>query len=264
MLAEFTTTYQANGLLYGQGRSAVPGFRLSVYASAPKLTHNWGVHVLGGTFVSWVATPVVHEWLRTPAGASAATGFSNPLSGNDTAYNRGYWHCWYGLDSVTPARVYHRSGPISVGQHNFAMAPYGAFIYLPNHGRTEIGSRCQYIVNYTDDSTHYYSGNEFLWEYVAMQNVTRKLALGANGYLDQQITADRLRGAICAGGNQGLDLSMGPEVRNQVGPMILIAKYFRDTLGENRPSGNAFWIEFGIPLSFSHPKQQAAQLSQPI
>ena len=80
------------------------------------------------------------------------------------------------------------------------MPPSGAFTYLPNHGRTEISSRLQYIVNYTDSATHYHSGNEFLWEYVAMQNVTKKLAIGANGYLYQQTTDDRLLGVIYAGG----------------------------------------------------------------
>jgi hypothetical protein len=162
----------------------------------------------------------------------------------------------------TPAPVYHRGGPINVGQHNFATAPSGAFTYLPNHGRTEISSRVQYIVNYTDAATHYHSGNELLWEYVAMQYLTKKLAVGANGYFYQQTTDDRLLGVIYAGGNRGRDLAIGPEVHYQLGPMILIAKYFRDNLVENRPRGNAFWVEFAVPLSHPHPRQQAQQLSQ--
>ena len=219
MFAEFNTTYQANGFLDGQGHSAVPGFRLSVYAFAPKITHNWGVHLLGGDLVSWVAIPFAYEWVRTPAGTYSTTGISNPILGvADIAYNRGNWHWWYGLDVETPAPVYHKGGPINVGQHNFATAPSGAFTYLPHHGRTEISSRLQYIVNYTDPATHYHSGNEFLWEYVAMQNVTKKLAIGANGYFYQQTTADRLLGVIYAGGNQGRDLAIGPEVHYRTWP----------------------------------------------
>jgi hypothetical protein len=262
MFAEFSTTYQAHDLLDGQGHSAVPGFRLSVYAFAPKLTHNWGLHVLGGTFVSWIATPIAYECLRTPAGTHATTGFTNPVIGNDIAYNRGNWHWWYGLDVETPAPVFHKGGPINVGQHNFATTPSGAFTYLPHHGKTEISSRFQYIVNYTDPATHYHSGSEFLWEYVAMQNVTKKLAIGANGYFYQQTTADRLLGVICAGGNQGRDLAIGPEVHYELGHVVLIAKYFRDTLVENRPNGNAFWFEFAIPLSHGHGKLQTQRLSQ--
>jgi hypothetical protein len=263
MFAEFDTTYQANGFLDAQGHSVIPGFKLSVYAFAPKITHNWGVHLLGGELVSWAGVPLVSVTIQSPAGRFSTTGFSNPILGvADIAYNRGNWHWWYGLDVETPAPVYHRGGPINVGQHNFATAPSGAFTYLPNHGRTEISSRVQYIVNYTDAATHYHSGNELLWEYVAMQYLTKKLAVGANGYFYQQTTDDRLLGVIYAGGNRGRDLAIGPEVHYQLGPMILIAKYFRDNLVENRPRGNAFWVEFAVPLSHPHPRQQAQQLSQ--
>jgi hypothetical protein len=65
-----------------------------------------------------------------------------------------------------------------------------------------------------------------------------------------------------AGGNPGLDLAIGPEARYELGHMILIAKDFRDTLVQNRPMGNEFWIEFVVPLSHPHPKQQAQRLSQ--
>ena len=262
MFAEFSTTYQANGFLDGQGHSSVPGFKLAVYAFAPKITHNWGVHLLGGELVSWAAFPFANVMLQTPAGRYSTTGISNPLVGTDVAYNRGNWHWWYGLDLMTPAPVYHKGGPINVGQHNFATTPSGAFTYLPHHGRTEISSRLQYIVNYTDSATQYHSGNELLWEYVAMHNFTKKLAVGANGYIYQQTTDDRLMDVIYAGGNRGRDLAIGPEVHYQLGSMVLIAKYFRDTLVENRPHGNAFWVEFAVPLSHGHGKLQAQRLSQ--
>ncbi len=257
MFAEFSTTYQANGFLDAQGRSSVPGFKLAVYAFAPKITHNWGAHLLGGELVSWAAFPFANVMLQTPAGRYATTGISNPIIGTDIAYHHGDWHWWYGLDLMTPAPVYHKGGPINVGQHNFATTPSGAFTYLPYHGKTEISSRLQYIVNYTNAANNYHSGNELLVEYVAMQNVTRKLAIGANGYIYQQTTDDRLLDVIYAGGNRGRDLAIGPEVRYQLGPLVLIAKYFRDTLVENRPCGNAFWVEFAIPLSHPRPQQQA-------
>jgi len=262
MFAEFNINYTAHSLLNGQGQSAVPGFKLSVSGFAPKITHNWGVPLLGGTLVSWAAVPVLYEWVRTPAGANATMGFSNAVVGTDIGYNRGNWHWWYGFDVALPAPVYHKGGPINIGQHNFATAPSGAITYLPHHGRTEISSRLQYYINYTDHATQYQSGNEFLWEYVAMQNVTKKLALGANGYFYQQTTGDRLLGVICAGGNQGRDLAIGPEVRYELGHMVLIAKFYRDTLVENRPVGNEFWFELAVPLSHPHPKQQAQRLSQ--
>lgn len=254
IFAEFNTTYQANNFLDGGGHSSVPGFNLSVYAFAPKISHNWGLHLLGGDLVNWVATPVAYEQLETTAaGKYSARGFANPIIGTDIAYHRGSWHWWYGLDLETPAPVYHKSDTLNVGQHNFATTPAGAFTYL--HGKTEISSRFEYIINYTDSATQYHSGNEFLWEYVAMQNVTKKLAVGANGYFYQQTTDDQLLGAVYNGGNRGRNLAIGPEVHYQLGSMILIGKYFRDTLVENRPSGNAFWVELALPLSHRHPNE---------
>ena len=210
MFAEFNTTYNANSFLDGQGHSSVPGFKLSVYAFAPKITHNWGVHLLGGDLVSWVAVPFVYEWCGPPLAGTrrrvspmpswaptspitAATG----IGGTDSMWSR------------RPPYITRVARSIS-GNTTLLRRPSGAFTYLPHHGKTEISSRLQYIVNYTDSATHYHSGNEFLWEYVAMQNVTKKLAIGANGYFYQQTTADRLLGVIYAGGKSGTRLRHRP------------------------------------------------------
>jgi len=258
MFAEFNTTYQASRFLDGQGHSSIPSFKLAAYAFAPKITHNWGVHLLGGDLVSWAAFPCTYEWIRTPAGKYSTAGISNPLLGiADIAYNRGNWHWWYGIDEVIPAPVYHHGSPINIGQHNFVTAPSGAFTFLPNHGTTEISSRFEYMINFTDHATQYHSGNEFLWEYAAMHNFTKKLAVGANGDIYKQTTDDRLLGLIYNGGNRVRELSIGPEVRYQLGHVVLVAKYFRDTLVENRPSGGAYWFELALPLSHPHAPQQA-------
>jgi len=210
MFAEFNMTYRANSLL-DEGHSSVPGFKLAVNALAPKVVHNWGIHLLGGNLVSAVATPVVNEHLELPSFKGTKTGFGNPELGVAyIAYNHRDWHWWYGLDVYTPAPVYHRTDVINIGQHNFATVPVGAFTYLPDRGRAELSSRFQYIVNYTDSATHYRSGNEFTWEYTGMLNVTKKLAVGANGYLYKQTTGDLQNGVMVAGGEMGRDFAIGP------------------------------------------------------
>ena len=263
MFEEFNTTYQANGLRGANGQSLVPGFKLSVYAFAPKFVHTWGVHVLGGDLVSAFALPYVNEHLTVPGYSGSKTGFGNPELGVAyIAYNHRDWHWWYGLDVYTPGFGYHKGDVINIGQHNYATVPVGAFTYLPRHGKAELSSRFQYVINYTDPATHYRSGAEFTWEYVGMVNVTKKLAVGANGYLYQQATNDLHNGAIYLAGNRGRDFAIGPEIRYHLGHVALIAKYQRDSVVQNRPCGNAFWIELGVPISHSRPKQQA-QLSHP-
>jgi len=253
MFLEFDTSYQANRLVDSKGHGEVPGFKLNVWAVAPKVVHNWGVHLFGGELVTAYAIPLVHETLQLPVGSANKIGFGNPEIGVAyLAYNTRAWHWWYGLDVYTPALGYHKNDLVNIGQHYFATAPVGAFTYLPHHGRTEISSRLQYLVNASDPATGYHSGNEFIWEYDTMQNVTKKVAMGFNGYYYQQTTNDQLNHVSVPGGNRGRDLAVGPEIRCHIRHLALIGKYERDTLVQNKTRGNAFWFQLGIPVGHSH------------
>jgi len=251
-LEEFNNLYQANALAGAKGQSEIPGFHLRVGAWAVKFVHNWGVHVLGGTLVSYAAAPLLYEHLDGPFGMFDKTGLGNsmvePLA---VAYQRGTWNWWYGYDVFLPGPSYNKNDLLNIGQHNFAGAPAGAFTYLPSHS-TEISSKFQYIVNGTNDQTRYRSGNELIWEYDAMHNVAKKVAIGVNGYYYQQTTNDLLNGVQAGDGNRGRDVTVGPEIRCHFGHVALIAKYQRDMLVENKTVGNSFWLQVGVPLGHGH------------
>lgn len=249
LLLEFNNFYQANALKDGNGHDAMPGFHLRVAAVAVKVVHNWGVHALGGTLVSSAAVPILYEHLDLPFGKFSKEGMGNPDFGVlDVAYHKGDFYWWYGLDAFTPGAQYKKEDSLNVGQHYFATAPVGAFSYLPENKSSEISSRFNYIVNYTNPANQYHSGNEFLWEYAAMHNVTKSLALGVNGYFDRQTTDDRLNGAVVESGNRGRVLAIGPEARYHLGHVALILKYQREMLAENRTMGNSFWMQIGMPI----------------
>jgi hypothetical protein len=105
-------------------------------------------------------------------------------------------------------------------------------------------------VNGTNSQTQYRSGNELIWEYAGMQNVTKKLAVGANGFYYQQTTGDLQNGVNI--GNRGRDVAVGPEIRYHFSHMALIAKYQRDMLVQNKTIGNSFWLQLGIPIGRGH------------
>jgi hypothetical protein len=246
LLLVFSDFYQANALLNSQGHSEIPGFHLRVAAVAVKVMHNWGLRVLGGTLVSYAALPYLYEHLDGPFGAGDKTGFSNPdIQPAAIAYQRGDWHWWYGLDVIGPGFAYNKADLVNIGQHNFALAPSGAFTYLPRCS-TEISSKFQLINNGKDGATEYQSGREFVWEYDGTRNITKKLAVGVNGFYYQQTTDDRQFGLPID--NRGRDVAIGPEIRYHLGHLELIAKYQRDMLVENRPLGNSFWVELGLPI----------------
>ena len=165
------------------------------------------------------------------------------------AYNRRAWHWRYGFNVYTPGFSYHKDDLLNIGQHNFAVAPAGAFTYLPDNGRTEIGSKFQYIVNYANPVTNYHSGHEFILEYVGMRHIKGAISAGINGYYYQQTTDDRQNGLIVRQGNRGRDFAIGPEVRCHIKKYALIAKYEKEMLAQNKTQGNAFWLQLGVPLS---------------
>jgi hypothetical protein len=250
MLCQFNDFYMANGLANSKGQSEIPGFHLRVGAFAQKLTHNWGLHVLGGTLVSYVALPLVYESLNAPFGSKAKTGFGNPdFQVAAIAYAKGPLHWWYGFDVLTPGFSYGKTDLFNIGQHNFAYAPQGAFTFLPMRGRLEVSSKLQYIINGSDSSTAYHSGREFVWEYDGMVSITRKLSAGGNGFFYRQVTADMQNGLALGDASRGRDFAFGPEVKYHFNNHLeMIAKYERDMLVENHPLGNAFWLQFGMPL----------------
>jgi len=245
----FNDFYQANQLMGPDGKSAVPGFHLRVEGAAVKILHNWGLKVLGGTLVSTVGVPVLYEHLSAPFGAGGKTGLGNvDVEVASVAYHHGNWHWWYGADVFMPGASYQKGALLNVGQHYFAEGAQGAFTWLPSQGKEEFSSKFQYIFNNTDGATNYHSGNEFIWEYTGMRNVTKNLSIGAVGYFYKQTTDDLQNGVTFGDGNRGRDLSVGPQVRYHLGHMLLVAKYYRDTLVQNRPCGNSFWLQVGIPL----------------
>jgi hypothetical protein len=257
MLSEFSTFYEANRMNDSTGASALPEFKVRVTAHAVKVVHNWGLPVLGGLLNSNIAVPIAYEKLHTAAGIYSKTGLSNIVLGVfQVGYQKNDWHWYYEGDLDFPGAPYTKGDAVNIGQHNYAVGPVGGFTYLPHGGAWEASSKFQYLINFHNPDTHYRSGNEFIWEYDAMHSFTHRLALGVNGYLYQQTTDDYQNGAIAGDGNRGRDLTVGPEARIQMTDHLLIAvKYFRETLVENRPSGNAFWFELATPLHFGRTRR---------
>jgi hypothetical protein len=266
-VATFTLFITANEFDNSNGQPALPDFKARIFGNAVKIEHNWGIPVFGGMLESTVAIPVLYEQVRegtSHANSEKLTqfGLSNclivPLG---VAYHKGHWNGFYQVDFYPPAAPYSTAtGKLNVGQHHTALSPVGAFTYLSDKEKWEVSSKVDYIVNFTDNNpangdASYRSGNELTWEYSAMRAVSKKMALGLNGYLYQQTTNDQCTGAGCTVTGNGRDLAVGPEMRVFFGKHSAFAvKYFRDTLVENKCRGNGFWFETGFPLNFGKHK----------
>jgi hypothetical protein len=267
--ATFTLLITANEFDDSNGHAVQMDFKARIFGNAVKVEHNWGIPVFGGMLESTVAVPVLYEQVREGADYAHSEkltqfGLSNcmivPLG---VAYHKGHWNGFYQVDFYPPAAPYSTAtGKLNVGQHHTALSPVGAFTYLSDKDTWEVSSKVDYIFNFTDNNpapagsaTSYRNGNELTWEYTAMRAVSKKAAIGFNGYLYQQTTNDQCTGAGCTVTGSGRDLAVGPEMRVFFGKHSAFAvKYFRDTLVENKPRGNGFWFETGFPLNFGKKK----------
>jgi hypothetical protein len=242
--------YAANEFDNASGKSAIPNFKLRVVASAFKVTHNWGMHFLGGTIDSQVAVPLIYQQLTIPVGSADKYAVSNidivPVS---VANHRGIAYWYYEADLFAPGTRYLATRLVNVGQQNLAIAPVAGVTLLPHKGEYEISSRLTYIFNGANKYTHYHSGNEFFWEYNVDRAIAKKVAIGFNGYFYKQTTDDFQNGTIFNGGFRGRNVGVGPQVRFPLGKQGGFAvKYYRDTLVQNKARGNSLWFQIALPI----------------
>lgn len=268
---EYTCFYEANEMDDAHGKKVpIPEFKLRVFANAVKLTHNWGVKFLGGEVGSWVAVPYVYQQLHTPGGKVTNNAIGNVNIVPFTVfYHKGDLHWYYELQFEAAGTGYVKGAELNIGQHNVALTPAFGITYAPHHGEQEVSSRFDYVVNSVDHATHYHSGNEFIWQFDARQEIPKtKMSLGLIGYYYKQTTNDTQNGSAVittnADGSQsvgykGRVLDLGPQVTFPFGKKGGIAvKWTHDMLVQNKTRGNNFWFQFSIPFGYlHHPAAQA-------
>ena len=265
MVYEYTCFYVANELDDAHGKKLpLPDFKLRVFAQAVKLSHNWGTQFLGGEMVSYVAVPNVYQQLHLPNGKFTKDALSNiNLVPIEVYYHRKSAHWFYALQFETEGSGYEPGSSLNIGQHNVALTPAAGFTLTPHHGEQEISSRFDYVINNADHDTHYHSGNEFFWQFDARQEIPHhRMTVGLVGYYYQQITDDHQNGKVFTSlnadgtinsGNRGRQLDFGPQVTFPFGKHGGLAiKWEHDMLVQNKPRGNGFWFQFGIPFSMLH------------
>jgi len=249
MFYEYTAYYEASKFLNGQGQSAFPEFKLRVFATAIKYSETWHYKFLGGNLNSNIALPVVYQQLHVVPGKFEKYSIGNvdlvPLA---LVYHREMVHWYCEADAFMPGTAYSPNDVLNIGQHNIAVGPVCGITVLPDHGKTEFSARNTYLFNGPDRDTGYHSGNEYFTEFNVAQALSKKAAIGLNGFIYQQTTDDKLNMAVFQNGFRGRDLGIGPQLRFNLPHGGFAFKYLRDTLVENKPQGNAFWFQIAVPF----------------
>lgn len=253
MFYNYNAFYFANETDDGQGQSAMPGFKVRVYATAFRLMHTWHIHVLGGELQSNAAFPFLYERLRvTDGGPYSKFGLGNtqyaPLAVGYRLGKEQNLYVNYEFNGFLPGAAYSPNDVVNPGQHYYAVGPDASFTYMP--GKNEVSSKFMYLVNFTDPATRYHSGNQFTWEFDGMRLVSKKIAVGGNGYWFEQTTDDSVPGQVLADGNRRRTIDLGPELRIDLPHGACAFKYEQDLYVRNSARGSTLWFQWALPIHF--------------
>ncbi|MCX4176139.1 MULTISPECIES: SphA family protein [Paraburkholderia] len=250
---DYSTFYTASRFVGQNGGSAIPGFKVNVFAMAPRVLHTWGETLGPVTFTSGFALPIVHAGTTLPFGSANRWGFGDLTI---HSLNIGYSNpdkTFFGLlalDFVLPIGSYSASRLVNTGSNTYAFIPALKVTAVP-FPRSEFSATLGYEINSPNHADGYHSGNLVVLDWVAGYSVLPKLQLGVQGYVLQQVTNDTQNGAPVDGnGFRGRAYAIGPQIRlNFTRDSGIVFKWQHEFDVRNRPKGDRAWIEFTFPLN---------------
>jgi len=262
---EYTVYFNYGQMNDGKGQNSGAAFKGQAFAVAGKLKHNWGVKILGGEWGSYMSIPLVDKWATLGGTDYSKTDISNLNLCPIAIYNhKKNWHWYYEVQVETPGTGYQPGAMLNIGQHNVTLTPAAGITWTPQKGAWNLSSRFDYSINGPDHATDYHSGNEAFWQYGFQRKLSPKhrVSLGAWGFYYRQTTDDKKSGAVVVKTNadgstdygyRGREFDIGPQLQVPFGKLGAICiKWGHGTVVENRPAGNSFWFQFGIPFSYLH------------
>jgi len=218
--------------------------------------------VLGGNIGFLMLVPigwkVVEAGLAVPAlGAGAAlqdeeTNFGDIVPGFMLGWHHGNWHFKTHTLVNVPTGFWERGNLANTGFNRWAIDNAAAFTWLDPKIGLELSAAAGFTYNWENPATDYKTGTEFHVEYAAVQNFSKRFALGINGFYYDQVTGDSGPGANL-GSFKGRVAAIGPvmNLNFQLGkiPVSTSLKYFREFDVKNRLEGDAGYFTLTMPLS---------------
>ncbi len=212
--------------------------------------------VLGGNVAFLMLVPI--GWKDVEAGLGMVnlrdeeTKFGDLVPGMMMGWHHGNWHFKTHTLVNVPVGFWERGNLANIGFNRWAIDNAAAFTWLDPKIGLELSAMAGFTYNWKNPATDYKTGTEFHVEYAAVQNFSKRFALGINGYFYDQVTGDSGAGAGL-GSFKGRVAAIGPvmNLNFQVGkiPVSASLKYFREFDVENRLEGDAGYLTLTMPLS---------------
>ncbi|MFO8154095.1 transporter [Thioalkalivibrio sp.] len=235
--------YTADRAVDGDGRDAVPDFQLDVRAHTLRYLGVLDTQILGGRPAWLLAQPFIDGDLEVGPFGDGRRGLGDTTTGIMLGWKRPHSHVIAGLDLTLPTGAYSTTRAFNPGRNHFA----GTFYYSltrPFAEHFDANLRVNLTVNARNPDTRYRSGVESGADYSLNRRFGSRWLAGVNGYVQYQLTDDKLRGEQVAEDGRRLRVfAIGPQVAYRGDGWGIVGKWQRETGARNRAEGDRFWLQ---------------------
>ena len=258
----FVGNYSASETLDGDGnpRKGISNFSIDATGMLLRLQYVWpDAKLWGGDIETRIGQSLYADInlafdVQTPGGKIHRSGKANGAfpAGLFAPLLLGWHgervHQTAGIEFFYPTRAYDKAKLVNISTGYSSIVPAYWITWFPKDG-IEVTGTLVYLYNLKNSATNYQSGQEISFDYGLGYALAPAWQIGANGFLYQQVTDDKLNGSAVPGGNRGRAVSIGPFIRYHPSKDFGITlKWQHESLVENRARGNRIFLQFRMPL----------------
>lgn len=248
-LYNYNSYYTADTTTNNSGESAVPHFHASVRAHTIRFLNVFeSFKVMGGDLALLIAQPYLDGRVEVASARGEGGGFGDLTTGLMVGWHGQGWHRMAGVDFTLPSGSYSRTQLFNPGRNQYAATPYYGVTLLLGE-RVDANLRVNLTLNGKNDDTRYKSGIESGFDYSLNLRVIPQFFVGLNGYLQHQLTDDRLDGVSVGGNGKRIHVfSYGPQAIFRGDGWGISAKLQHETQARNKSEGDKYWLQLFFAL----------------
>lgn len=249
-LVEETMDYYHAGQINDHDGNKIPGSnKVTTVSATTHVAYISNLRLLGGFYGAEVLLPLADVDVDTSAGPKDRNrGIGDLIVSpfilqwtDNKLFGMPYFHRFV-FDITLPTGDYDRNRAVNIGNNLVSIDPYYAFTIMPTD-RLEVSARLHYLWNSENDKPfaglgagNVQPGQAFHANYAASYEVVKGVRLGVNGYVLQQLTADKVDGHSQANSEERV-FGIGPGLKMSGGGLSLYLNSYFETGAENRPEG---------------------------
>ena len=229
-----------------------------------------GGHVgLSGTVpIGWAKTSA-DLTLSGPRGGTASGSVTDtvftvgdPVVSALLGWESGNFHWQTTLAVNVPIGDYQDGELSNVAFHHWAADVSASLTWLDPTIGLDLSGTVGMSFNAENPATDYRTGNEFHFEWAAVQHFNEQFDAGLVGYYYDQVSGDSGSGASLGdfkGRVAAIGATIGWNFKAGELPISTRIKYFHEFAVENRAEGDSVFLTISMPLSITKPMNVAAQ-----